>query len=76
MFSDFEMFWGTCFLYFNACQEKWNVTAKEMGEIIYKYKLASLIEKSGDFLDSHGIPGVVNIIEKYIKRVDTINEKV
>lgn len=75
MFSDFELFWGGCFLYFNACRKKWNITSKEMAEIVYKYRLVSLIEKLGDYLHSFDEQGVVEVLEQYIKRVDSKMEK-
>lgn len=76
MFTDFELFWGGCFLYFNACKGKWNITAKEMAEIVYKYRLVSLIEKLGGYLHSFDEQGAVDVLEQYIKRVDSKNEKV
>lgn len=74
MFTEFEMFWGGCFLYFDECRKKWKISREERAEIIYKYKLVTLIENSDDFLYSYCDEDVVKIIEQYIKRMDKINE--
>lgn len=66
--SNQDSLFELCYIIFNACIEKWDISNKSMSNLINTFNLATLVEQHQEYFNSMGVQGVVEEMEDYIQK--------